>query len=85
MSICYQVGGPPALPLVKFDNYTGPILPDNTVPINPIRRTQSSSGEQCSLPLKLAWAMTIRKAESLTLDKLSLMWGKRNFVVALHM
>ena len=39
MSIFYQSGGPPDLPLavmVKFDNYHGPTLPDGTVPIVPI-------------------------------------------------
>ena len=67
MSICYQEGGPLALPLavmVKFDNYTGPVLFDNTVLITPIRQTWSSSGTQCSLlqiPLKPSWAMTIHK------------------------
>ena len=68
--------------MVKFDSYTGPVLPDNTVPITPIRRTWSSSGEQCSrlqIPLKLAWAMTIHKAQGLTLDKVVINVGKNEF------
>ncbi len=59
-AICYRSGGPPDLPLavmINFDHYTGPTLPDGTVPITPLRRTWSNSGVQCSclqLPLKLA-------------------------------
>ena len=40
VSICYQHGGPPNLPIavmVRFDHYTGPTLPDLTVPITPVR------------------------------------------------
>ena len=64
-SICYENASPPDLPLavmVKFDNYSGPTLPDQTVPITPIRRSWSTSASNCSrlqLPLKLAWAVTI--------------------------
>lgn len=89
VSICYQEGSPPALPLavmVKFDNYTGQVLPDNTVPITPIRRTWSSSCEQCSrlqIPLKLVWAMTIHKAQGLTLDKVAIDVGKKEFCCGL--
>ncbi len=74
-SICYQSGGPPALPIcvmVRFDIYSGPTLSDGTVPIVPLRRTWISSGTLCSrlqLPLKLAWAVTIHKAQGLTLQK----------------
>jgi len=83
--ICYKEGGPPALPIavmVKFDKYTGPTLFDGTIPITPIRRTWSSSGTQCSrlqIPLKLAWAMTIHKAQGLTLDKVVVDVGKKEF------
>lgn len=83
VSICYQSGGPPDLPLavmVKFDNYQGPTLPDGTVPIVPIRHTWTTSGCHCSrlqLPLKLAWAVTIHKAQGLTLDKAVIDIGKK--------
>ena len=39
VSICYQDGGPPNIPvavMVQFDHYTGPTLPNLTVPITPV-------------------------------------------------
>ena len=42
---------------------------DGSVPITPIRRTWTTAGAQCSRPLKLAWAITVHKAQGLTLDK----------------
>ena len=83
VSICYQSGGPPDLPLavmVRFDNY--PTLPDQTVPITPLWRTWSSTGTQCSrlqLPLKLAWAITVHKAQGLTLHKVVIDVGRKEF------
>ena len=84
--ICYRTGGPPNLPLavmVKFDHYSGPTFHgQGTVPIAPIRRTWFKSGCQCSrlqLPLRLAWAVTIHKLQGLTIDKLVVDIGKREF------
>ena len=88
-AICYHSGGPPELPIavmVNFDNYSGPTLHDGTVPITPLRRTWSASGVQCSrlqLPLKLAWAVTIHKSQGLTLDKVVIDVGKREFSLGL--
>ena len=88
-AICYHSGGPPDLPIavmVHFDSYSGPTLHDGTVPITPLRRTWSSSGTQCSrlqLPLKLAWAVTIHKSQGLTLDKVVIDIGKREFSTGL--
>ena len=88
-AICYRTGGPPDLPIavmVHFDSYSGPTLHDSTVPITPLHRTWSSSEGQCSrlqLPLKLAWAVTIHKSQGLTLDKVVIDVGKREFSTGL--
>ena len=85
VSICYQHAAPPDLPLcvmVRFDNYSGPTLHNGTVPITPLRRTWSKLGSQCSrlqLPLKLAWAVTIHKAQGLTLENVVIDIGKKEF------
>ena len=90
VGICYRNGdSPPNLPIavtVKFDSYRGPTLSDGTVPITPLRRTWSASGGSCSrlqLPLKLAWAVTIHKAQGLTLDKVVIDIGKKEFSAGL--
>ena len=88
-AICYLTGGPPDLPIVvmvRFDNYSGPTLHDGTIPITPLRRSWSSAGHQCSclqLPLKLAWAVTIHKAQGLTLDTVVINVGKKEFSTGL--
>lgn len=89
-SFCYHEGGaPPNLPVavtVLFDKYSGPTLSDGTVPIPPLRRSWVTSGSQCSrlqLPLKLAWAVTIHKSQGLTLNKLTVDVGKKEFSAGL--
>ena len=47
-AICYKPGGPPHLPNVQFDSYSGPTMHDGTVPIVPIRRSWTVAGATCS-------------------------------------
>ena len=65
---------PPSLPvavIVKFDSFSGPSFTDNKpscVPIPPITATVQCGNvvhERQQLPLTLAWALTIRKSQSL--------------------
>ena len=63
-SLCYHEGGAPLdLPIavtVLFDKYSGPTLPDGTVPITPLRGSWLTSGSHFShlqLLLKLACAV----------------------------
>ena len=58
--------------MVEFDLYTGPTIGNNLVPIPLITRNWKSGQQQCSrkkFPLQLSSAMTIHKAQGLTLDK----------------
>jgi len=68
--------------MVRFDHYTGPTLPDLTVPITPVRRSWLNGSSHCTrlqIPLRLSWAVTIYKAQGLTLSKAVVDIGKKEF------
>ena len=72
--------------MVKFDHYSGPTRHDGTIPIVPLKHTwvegiTVSSRQQ--LPLKLAWAITIHKAQGLTMSKVVIDIGRREFTLGL--
>lgn len=70
--------------MVKFDKYAGPTLHDGSVPIVPLRCSWFHGGQPCSrlqVPLKLA--ITIHKAQGLTLDKVVLDIGQKEFSTGL--
>ena len=91
VAVCYDgaESSPPCLPVavtVQFDSYSGPTLHDRSVPIVPLRRMWLSSDKPCSrlqLPLKLAWAVTIHKCQGMTLGKVVIDVGKKEFSAGL--
>ena len=66
--------------LIQFDEYDGPSIFENRpkcVPICPVTITSLQLVmERRQLPLKLAWALTIQKSQSLTLPKPVIDLGK---------
>ncbi|XP_057860496.1 uncharacterized protein LOC131069158 [Cryptomeria japonica] len=67
---------PPDIPMyimVKFDNYSGPQWHPNDPKLVPI--TPVSLGNLRQLPIKMAWAVTIHKAQGLTLQKATINIG----------
>ncbi len=76
VAICYESDQypPPCLPIavmVRFDSYTGPTLPDGTVPITPLRRSWFTTS--------FAAPPQVGVAQGMTLDKVVKDFEKREF------
>ena len=66
--------------LVDIPNYCGPALSCDHPTIVPITQTPRASGAaKGSIPLTLAWAVTIHKAQGMTLDWVTVDLGQREF------
>jgi len=80
---------PPSFPnliLVEFDNYSGPYIIENYFPILPIEVTWREQSVDCcrkQFPLSLAYALTIHKAQGLTLEKATIDIGDREMAPGL--
>ncbi len=93
--ILYPEGATPtALPsavMVEFEGYSGPSFSSDgvgltVVPIVPRTMQWEDGAKKCSrrqLPLRLAWALTIHKAQGLTLDKAVIDISKKEMVAGL--
>ena len=93
IDLVYKLGQSPAdLPgtvIVQFGHYVGPSISDSfpsCVPICPITATFQECDyihEHQQLPLRLSWALTIHKAQGLTLPKTWIDLGKTERVLGL--
>ncbi|KAK3922011.1 ATP-dependent DNA helicase [Frankliniella fusca] len=77
----------PVAVMVRFNNYTGPTMPDGTVPIaSQLRSWDDGQGTHCTreqFPLCLAWAITVHKAQGLTVERAVVNVGPHDFQVGL--
>ena len=66
--------------LVDILNYCGPALSPDHPTVVPITQTPWAFGAaKGSIPLTLAWAVTIHKAQGMTLDRVTVDLGQREF------
>ena len=83
----------PAVVCVQFDGYSGPETPawegisPSWVPIVPaVARWETKTGKQLThpqLPLMMAWGITIYKSQGLTLEKVVVELGDKDFSAGL--
>jgi len=80
---------PPSLPyilLVEFDGYEGPFICDRLFPLKPSKSNWKDHGVDCTrkqFPINLAYALTVHKAQGLTLDKAIVDIGNREAAAGL--
>jgi ATP-dependent exoDNAse (exonuclease V) alpha subunit len=67
--------------MVEFADYSGPSCSDTLANIVPIGAERM--GQEIQLPVKLAWGMTIHKAQGLTLPKVTVDIGEREIASGL--
>lgn len=76
----------PLCVLVQFDNYHGPTIYDNCVPILPVTvgfRKGNTSCTRKQFPLQVAYGITIHKSQGVTVDKAVVDIGDSEFALGL--
>lgn len=81
--------GPPTMPafiMIQFDNFHGPFISDHLFPLQPTTANWKDNCIDCSrkqFPINLAYALTIHKAQGLTLNKAIIDMGERELAPGL--
>ena len=85
--IIYRNGcSPPSAPscvMVRFENYSGPYVSGGLVPIRVGQFTSDDTTYMQNIPLTMAWALTIHKAQGTTLKNTYIDIGERERTLGL--